>query len=601
MLRPTVKARFRNILFLLVVGGFLLVWSSKRKHAYDFYDDSFEPEQGLNEQQQIHDSPAHPVHPPPPPLPLPLIPAADTSNAPNSEVLGLTPDPDPEEQKYGHYCPPLKCAQGHWIPRVPQFTTYEEAHKAIIYNPNDPGYSLPDPRPVIKKVVDDQGKVTTTVVKAEEEMTEEEKEENGKERVLEMSNWVWKSDFGDMVPFDTEEFVIRLLRSPGGLFLIGDSLTTQHFMTLRYRLLQSSFFLHEDLPHWPLHSHPHVHQYGLDTNHPNTHALLSRTNPPIPLSRAQRPIITHIVDQTLVGPRELNRFFRTDPGYVHGHKYTNVEGWIGFLEEMTRPRVREGEEEGVNEDSLVVITSGAHWSRAGLHGYSPTHLPPSTSRARIEHAYTQMVKLIVPSLSPLPRTTIFFRTISPGHPSCTQLRRPFTSMRGEVRGKEGEGEEGGGVEEYFRKEENRNPDVVEWDWDGFVGRNGVWEREIEGYERERGSELWGETKQGEEVDEGRGGRGAKWVYLDFWEMDLQRGDAHTLTGVGKGRWDCLHYAMPYLHNQWTDSIWHYLAVDGRIEKEKQKLEQERIQKAEEEEERRERRERRVGMVELHEE
>ncbi|KAK7458744.1 hypothetical protein VKT23_009744 [Stygiomarasmius scandens] len=552
-LRPTTKARFRSILYLFAIGAFLLILSSRKNYSgynlYEFEDAEVEEEEGLHPQTN---TPHH--HHTDTNTPT-LIPAADTNtdldfdldSSEQSEVLAAKPDP--EKQHYGKYCPPLKCSYGRWAPRVPQFTTYEEAFQAIIFNKNDHGYGLPDPHP------------PSPPLEEGVEMSEEEKKEGGKQRVLEMANWVWESDFGDMVPFDIEEFVIRLLRSPGGLFVVGDSLTTQHFMTLRHRLLQASFFLHEDLPHWSLHDHPHVHQYGLDTNHENTHALLSRIAerypdlPPIPLERAKRPIITHIVDQTLINQKELNRIFRTEMGYVHGHKYTNVEGWIGFLGEMTKPR--EGED-GVNEDSLVVVTSGAHWSRAGLHGYSPHTLSTPVIRARIEHAYAEMVKTIIPALAPLKQTTVFFRSISPGHPMCMQLTKPFRLANEEKDGRVT-------VEEWFSRKENQNPDVVEWDWDSFDTRNLVWKEEIAKYEEDRVSDLWIEGD-----GDNKKGRGAKWVYLDFWEMDLQRGDAHTLTGVGKGRWDCLHYAMPYVHNQWTDMLWHYVAVDSKLKTELEK-------------------------------
>ncbi|THU84150.1 hypothetical protein K435DRAFT_783925 [Dendrothele bispora CBS 962.96] len=243
-------------------------------------------------------------------------------------------------------------------------------------------------------------------------------------------------------------------------------------------------------------------------------------------------------------------------GYVHGWpKLTNVEDWVGFLDEMTMPR--EGEE-GVNEDSLVIVSSGAHWSRAALHDYIPKTLPMKIIRARIEHAYAEMVHTIIPALAPLRQTTVFFRSIAPGHSRCTQLTKPFLPARG-ARGLHSSWQFDGRVtlEDWFSQKENQEPDVAEWDWDSFGIRNLVWRDEIARYEEDRAGELWREG-EGET-------RGAKWIYLDFWNMDLQRGDAHTLTVSQRGRSDCLHYAMPYVHNQWTDILWHYLALNSGLE------------------------------------
>ncbi|KAF5346805.1 hypothetical protein D9758_015729 [Tetrapyrgos nigripes] len=464
-----------------------------------------------------------------------------------SEPLKLPPPPptpeDLEEQRYFPYCPPSKCAYGHWIPRPTPFTTFEEAHKAIIYNKNDPGPGLPDPHPPTGEGV---------------EYTEEEKKERGRTRVLEMANWVWQSDFGEVVKFDVEEFVVRLLRSPGGLIIVGD------------------FKLNENIPSFPFntithpyHFHPtvaggggkgegtHVYQFALNLDHPPCQELVKRFG--IPLERAKRPILTHIVDQTLIRPEELNKVFRTEFGYVHKHKYTQVEGWEGVVAGMVKPREEE-KDGGVVEESLLVLSSGAHWSRAGLHGYNE-QLPTEVLRRRIEYAYGEMVKSTIRRLSPLLHTSIFFRSISPGHPAChlPTFTTPFPSLAE--------------AKDWLAKPGNAEAEVVEWDWDSFESRNDMWRRGIGGYEEERtrGSRDDGEQEgqDGEEaqVDETWlwKGKGARFVYLDFWSMDLQRIDAHTLTETRKGHWDCLHYAIPYVHNQWTELLFHRLVVEKRVE------------------------------------
>jgi len=59
----------------------------------------------------------------------------------------------------------------------------------------------------------------------------------------------------------------------------------------------------------------------------------------------------------------------------------------------------------------------------------------------------------------------------------------------------------------------------------FSVHNIVWKSEIEGMERRRN--MTGDM--GERETE------AKWRFLDFWEMSLQRPDAHSEPGR-----DCLH-------------------------------------------------------------
>ena len=51
--------------------------------------------------------------------------------------------------------------------------------------------------------------------------TAERKHEAGERRLMDIMSWTWKPDAGQMRDWDAEEFVVRLLRSPGGLIFIG--------------------------------------------------------------------------------------------------------------------------------------------------------------------------------------------------------------------------------------------------------------------------------------------------------------------------------------------------------------------------------------------
>ncbi|KAF5347679.1 hypothetical protein D9758_014840 [Tetrapyrgos nigripes] len=501
MIHHASTSRFRNILYILTVGAFLLFLCSEHLNSFTNYtyiyttngdgDTNSLNTTSQNFEQEMPDYASEPVPPP------------------------LSPE-ELEIQKYSPYCPPDRCAHGHWVPRVPPFQTYEEADRWInVYHKDglDPGLRLPDPEPE---------PVPVSGVR----ITEEQK----KDRYLEMSNWVWESEFGKVVPFDAEELVVRLLKSAGGLFLVGDSLTIHWLYTVHHRIYQAGLKL-EEYHEGPLQYEGLAPQYRLDMNHPPCQELVQRAG--IPLERAYRPILTHIVAQSLVTPDELKKIFRADWAYVHHHHYFTVNNWEVALAELTK-EVDGERARGVNEDSLVVVSNGAHWSRVRLRGYVEETTDYEGFRRRIEHGYSEMIKVVMGNLAPLPHTTLFFRSISPGHPLCPQFPVPFSSMHD--------------AEDWSLQPGHEKPDPEEWDWDMFPERNDKWRQAIRKYEESRlesSDGLWN-------------GRGNKWIYLDFWSMDFQRIDAHT------GYWDCLHYALPFEHNQWTDMLFHRLVVESRL-------------------------------------
>ncbi|KAF5347671.1 hypothetical protein D9758_014839 [Tetrapyrgos nigripes] len=73
------------------------------------------------------------------------------------------------------------------------------------------------------------------------------------------------------------------------------------------------------------------------------------------------------------------------------------------------------------------------------------------------------------NLARLSHTTLFFRSISPGHPICPQYRQPFSSIHG--------------ARNWSLQAGHDNPEPEEWDWDMFP-RNEKWREAIRNYERE---------------------------------------------------------------------------------------------------------------------
>jgi hypothetical protein len=52
-------------------------------------------------------------------------------------------------------------------------------------------------------------------------MSEREQEKADAKRLLEVMNWVWTPKSGVLKEWDAEAFVVRLLKSSGGLIVVG--------------------------------------------------------------------------------------------------------------------------------------------------------------------------------------------------------------------------------------------------------------------------------------------------------------------------------------------------------------------------------------------
>jgi len=93
---------------------------------------------------------------------------------------------------------------GRWEPRQPAFRSMDEFREAY-GNRHDHLWkgcrALPDP----SRNSSNQGKVD-------------------EDRLMQVMSWTWMPYIGKMKEWDAEEFVIRLLKSPGGLILIGGML-----------------------------------------------------------------------------------------------------------------------------------------------------------------------------------------------------------------------------------------------------------------------------------------------------------------------------------------------------------------------------------------
>jgi hypothetical protein len=87
-----------------------------------------------------------------------------------------------------------------------------------------------------------------------------------------------------------------------------------------------------------------------------------------------------------------------------------------------------------------------------------------------------------------------------------------------------------------------------WDWDLFDTHSHVWRKEIEREQRKREAAV----KRGEDMQR------VKWLFVDLYEMSLQRPDAHGAPGR-----DCLHceFALFFQLLHFPFSFWIYRCTD----------------------------------------
>ncbi len=103
-------------------------------------------------------------------------------------------------------CEPDECMQGSWVPRDPPLRSLADFHKQ--YPPTHRG---------------------NFKICGSEENKREEEDRNRfhkaqEERLIQAANWVWKPTKGQMRAWNPIDFVVRLLRSPGGVIFSGGTI-----------------------------------------------------------------------------------------------------------------------------------------------------------------------------------------------------------------------------------------------------------------------------------------------------------------------------------------------------------------------------------------
>ncbi|TRM60008.1 hypothetical protein BD626DRAFT_506161 [Schizophyllum amplum] len=396
------------------------------------------------------------------------------------------------------WCQVGECSTGRWVPRTPEFQSLGELQAAYMNYMEDPWSHCPVYQDVNGHLIPDDEKPALEA-----------------QRLVDLLNWEWVPDRGRMLDLDFEDFVVRLLRSPGGMVMIGDSITRQHHVAITYMVRQANLTFAYNPDHLEYTNIEHVHQFVL---HPSPTALALAEKAGVPASRLQRPFLTLIQNHLSLSEAELRAITQADPNQAWRHAQARVDDWDKIVKHLATPIPEE--ENTVTEDTVVLFNSGAHWSRGVLY-----IIPQSTmaeEHARLSDAYRKMARIHIERLR-------------------ARLTTPYRD------GAQAETLEAGASVRLMQTAKN-NEDrktFARWDWDQFAPHNDIFREEI--------------ARENARQSAPRG-RPPRWHYLDVYDIALQRPDAHWEPGK-----DCLHWCTPVVVDEWTRQLLHQLAlVEGRL-------------------------------------
>ncbi|TRM64463.1 hypothetical protein BD626DRAFT_491897 [Schizophyllum amplum] len=497
-------------LFVLAALGTLYVL---RRAPHDYVDAVVEyiPSNEVPVEQEFENE----AYPPPPPA------------HPDKVEEVLAPPPPKHD-----FCKGTECGTGRWRARSPAFGALSELQKAYA-NKYDHVWQQ-------------------CLIPASEQMPEAERKERESRRLVDVLNWEWVPSGGKLLmDFDALEFTIRMLKSPGGMILMGDSITRQWHVTMSWKLRQAGVIPEIDAPHLPHQDVPHFIRYTIHPNTPVREYLLKQAG--VPESRLERPFLTMVENHLSIPHTDIRKITDTPADYPWDHKHPQVDAWHQYVKEMVAPVA--GEEASVTEDSVVVMNTGAHWSRGVLY-FLRRWEDPDVEMEKLHDAYRAMMRIHIDALGALPRLSVLYRSTAPGHPACERRLAPYADGP-DAREKEAD------LPAHIMAETD-DPDMKSvrrrWDWDQFSVHNEFWRAEIGRLMEERGKvaarahEGMGNGVHGQ-ADVAARAAGAKWYYLDIYDLSLQRPDAHDNPGT-----DCLHWCMPAVLDEWTRLLYHQLTM-----------------------------------------
>ncbi|KAF6758225.1 hypothetical protein DFP72DRAFT_189008 [Ephemerocybe angulata] len=410
------------------------------------------------------------------------------------------------------------CFRGAWAPRQTPYTNIVELR---------PWTGCPSPPP------------------AAGARSEKDQAEADAKRLLDVMNWEWMPQNGVLQIFDADAFVVRLLRSPGGLIIVGDEMSDQYFSSLVVKLRRAGILM--DLQDSS--DIPYIHSYILNPDDARAGSLVTKAN--VSAARATRPVITLIEDAFLVSLEELKGIAKRVGAVPNYQNWVSplplAENWPAFVETAAAPH--KGEAEALTEDTILLMNTGSTWSREFFTLLKPRNRPVD-EQGRLTEAYRQMVRIVGKALQDIPQLSVYYRATTPGHPNCAARSSPYLNS------KTAEAYERDVVGRLTKAVSSSDREVkLKWDWDLFAVHNDVWRRATSRFDSER--ETWEKDVKNGMLHPGPKKGKAKWRYLEVWNQTLQRPDAHYSPPT-----DCLNWCSPAIFDQWTTHLNHILQLEG---------------------------------------
>ncbi|KAI5474379.1 glycosyltransferase family 64 protein [Pseudohyphozyma bogoriensis] len=229
------------------------------------------------------------------------------------------------------------------------------------------------------------------------------------DRILQTASWEWETSSGcQLHEFDPTAFIVRLLQSYGGLFMVGDSLTKEHFDFLSYLLVRRGGPIQKE----------GTSTLVLLANHTNTSSYLQLAG--VPESRLDRPLVHKVLNDRLLHGKDLERQIWTTVGVSTFHEKNprKEESWMPEVKSLSNRFLRATEKESQGgykwKETILLASTGAHWS------------PHSIGIAKKDMAkgFEQMASTILDYVVPLPGIAFYYRTASPGHLGCEMMDQP---------------------------------------------------------------------------------------------------------------------------------------------------------------------------------
>ena len=126
-----------------------------------------------------------------------------------------------------------------------------------------------------------------------------------------------------------------------------------------YTFRQYDIVFESNPGHLRLAGTPNTEQFVLRPSHPFTKELQKMAG--VPDSRMSRPFFTLLEDHMTLGEQDIRAITEAPSSYKWINNFRRVEGWEDHIKYMATPV--KGEEESVNQDTIIILNAGAHVGR----------------------------------------------------------------------------------------------------------------------------------------------------------------------------------------------------------------------------------------------